>query len=226
MDLAMNLSPLILSLNEFKSIAHDKQVFDLQPERNKTISKQVADFWYSFSNMIPSLLAQSANELDRPSERETLLTIAAEENGEVDGIPHFKMFSNACSLIGIDPQLMHLKVLEDLMIFAQKSRNHQTLGLCFGLEVIANENISFLLKSLSNNSSEFELLSVSTFFEIHRSNEDTHIDMNFKNFQMFCITSEEKSNFMSGFDYALAFWKSFWFQATNVNIGCHEFISE
>ncbi len=218
-------SNLQMNLDQFNFIADEKRVFEKEINQNQETASNVANFWYSFSFLMPSLLVQAANNLERSNERETLLTIAREERGEVDGIPHFKMFSEACALVGLSPRLLDLTVLDDLMLYTLKSDNHKTLGLCFGLEVIANENIEYLFQSLISTPKDAKLLANTDFFRIHRLNEDTHIEMNFNNFKKYCLTAEDKESFMAGFNYALTFWKIFWFLATDDSRDEYELIS-
>lgn len=174
---------------------------------------------------MPSLLIQASNNIDVFHQRETLITIAKEERGDVDGVPHFKKFANACIQVGIFPKLLELDILEELMLFAMRSDNHKTLGLCFGLEVIANENIQYLFQNLRNDLLEEKTLSASDFFIIHRMNEDTHIELNFRNYKRYCLTLEDQSSFLIGFEYALDFWKNFWSQACALELEYNELIS-
>ncbi len=221
----LNLNNPVHDLKGFNNIADSKHIFISHLQNNLKVSNHVASYWYSFSHIMPSLLIQASNNIDVFHQRETLITIAKEERGDVDGVPHFEMFANACKEIGIFPKILELDILEELMLFAMRSDNHKTLGLCFGLEVIANENIQYLFQNLSNDLLEEKTLSASDFFKIHRMNEDTHIELNFRNYKRYCLTLEDQSCFMIGFEYALDFWKNFWSQACAVELEYNELIS-
>ena len=152
---------------------------------------------------MPDFLHHAAMQLAQKTCRRTLLTIAHEEKS------HAHLFKEACLFIHLRPRKTKLKHLEELWYFVSVNDSHAILGLCFGLEIIANENIEYLFQKLGAQSK----LNLTSFFMIHRVNEQAHIEMNYKNYKLFCHTPKEIQSFHFGFYYGLSFWQKFWDQA-------------
>lgn len=97
------------------------------------------------------------------------------------------------------------------------------MGICLGLEIIANENIQLLFDyRLKTDGSNFIELTQSEFFITHRVNEDEHILKSIENFKVFCKSKIDKEQFISGFNLAIEFWEKFWMKAsaTTINRVC------
>jgi hypothetical protein len=197
------------SLDDFFYIASQYHIFNRTKVTLET-ARHVADYWFTFSKAMPGLLVLAANNLRREEHKASLLKIAKEEAGEIDGIPHYQMFSSACRIIDVFPRNVEIECLNLLIDEVTTNFDSTILGICFGLEIIANENIQFLLTSLCISKNEYDLLDNSQFFTIHKQNEDEHIRLNYKNYEKYCNTYSERIQFETGFDYALQFWKSFW----------------
>jgi hypothetical protein len=139
-----------------------------------------------------------------------LISISNEEMG--DGkvkLIHSDLFRSACASVGIvideDCEVLALDILHRSI--EKKSTDSYLLGIHLGLEIIANENIKNLINAIDEN------ISQTPFFQIHLVNEDEHIQKCVNNFYEFCTTEYEKSDFMSGFELSVLFWKEFWKEA-------------
>lgn len=201
------------NLSVFIRNAHAYNIFQNQSSPNKRSADKVADYWYSFSQLMPTILRSAASNITTKEQRTSLLEISKEEDGEIEGTPHYIMFKESCEKAEINPQILDLKVLRDLMHFASLNFDATILGLCFGLEVIANENIDYLFNNICWKECHRADLEKTLFFKIHRVNEDRHISSNFENYSRYCQTEESKHQFDHGFEFALSFWKNFWAEA-------------
>ena len=178
----------------------------------------VSSGWYCFSTFMPWFLCKQASYVSSNEIRCSIIKIAFEELGEGDvNKIHAKDFLNSISQVGISdviPQkLQSIEWLKENL----KKDDFYILGLGLGLEIIANENIEHLLICLSRDSDEYEKLKETSFFKLHCTNEDKHIELSKENFSRFCKDIDSKRSFLQGCDVGINFWKKFWKEVTNVS---------
>lgn len=93
------------------------------------------------------------------------------------------------------------------------SGTSEVMGLCLGLELPANENISAILNAVGHSEEIRGKLLKTPFFRIHRVVEDEHIRLSVANFLHFCRSESEALKFMRAFDLGIVFWRDFWGEA-------------
>lgn len=170
--------------------------------------------WYEFSDFMPWFLSMAAASVSTNEMRQSLIQVAHEELGEGNKNQlHSEQFKKALSQAGIvfshcSFTSEHIDYLKEKLLTVKSE--YTVLGLCLGLEIIANENIESLIGKLSLTPKMSAALESSYFFKVHRVNEDQHIEYNIKNFLHFCSSEIEKEKFMQGFEEALDFWHQFW----------------
>ncbi len=195
------------------------KIFDKPLPPTKESAAILAEYWYEFSSVMPWFLCLAGAKVSTNEMRQSLIRVAHEELGEGDANNlHCEKFRGAVLSTGIDFELPNSdSIVIGLLKSSIKKANspHQVLGLCLGLEIIANENIDFLFRGLAFDSSAQTALEDSYFFKIHRVNEDSHIFYNVSNFLKFCSSSSEKKRFLVGFENALDFWRIFWMTYNN-----------
>ena len=197
--------------NNFVQIAKGKKIFPQSVFLFESECLVNANRWYSFSKVMPQILINCSKNIDFDQHKESFLQIAKEElGGDFTGIPHSTLFLNSCRNVGLELSVVNISELNDLLIYSQSKRNFSLLGLSFGLEIIANENIDFLLSSISIGESNKIKLRNTLFFQVHMQNEDEHIKATFDNFKNYCHSEEDKKSFEEGFLFGLNFWKKFW----------------
>jgi hypothetical protein len=172
--------------------------------------------------------------VDNDRTRQNIIQITWEELGS--GNPemlHSKLFLAAASLsknkeINWKKEILNsnldCKILLDQLYSDLENckTSYQILGMTLGMEIPANENIDCLFNSVCYDVSR-ETLENSSFFKIHRVNEDQHIAANIENFEIVCKTQKSKEEFIEGFTAAVTFWKFFWDEASsNLELNkCH-----
>jgi hypothetical protein len=184
--------------------------------RNIELARRSGKLWYEFSAFMPYFLTKAASQLDTNEQRAYITQVAYEELGYGDPEKmHYLDFEKALMAAGIDKSEageVSVAVLLDGLkeCLLHKTDDAGVLGMCLGLEIIANENIDSLFESLAYNEEARKSLSQSIFFKIHRVNEDDHIALNVANFIRFCDTEEKRNSFIYGFKESTAFWQKYW----------------
>jgi hypothetical protein len=169
--------------------------------------------WYEFSKLIPKLLAKLALRTESEYAFSRLISISNEEmgNGNIKSV-HSDLFREACLEYSIKTNesinIKSFEVFKDIQ--SNKFTDSYILGLHLGLEIIANENVEQLIKTLgqSNNNK----IALTKFFTIHLVNEDEHIEKCVHNYKR-CKTLDQKSEFMEGFNLSISFWIKYWNEA-------------
>jgi hypothetical protein len=204
------------NLDYFMRRADSFQVFtNLPKSSDRHLGQSVFNHWLEFSRFMPSFLTSAASLMKDPRMSFSLVQIVWEEMGEGDEqMIHADLFMKAGQKVELNISKTDTSFLDTLKLKGNESQ-YYILGLAFGLEVIANENIAYLYKCLSWNEKSATVLKSDYFFQTHFINEDNHIDLNFKNFSKFCLDSEPE--FIRGFDHALEFWLVFWKLACSTN---------
>ncbi|MBG58927.1 MAG: hypothetical protein CMJ16_00565 [Peredibacter sp.] len=169
----------------------------------------VADGWFTFSSFMPNLLIEVSMKLKSNIKKKRILKIALEELGEGEKFSHDVLFLNSCKKIHYTPKIIDLRSLSKLKRSASMMiDDRELLGLSFGMEFTAIENIEFLFQKLSYG--EEEDLRNTRFFQIHFANEEEHIAENYKNLENYIQSNDDFSVFYRGVKVGMAFWKEFW----------------
>ena len=169
----------------------------------------VADGWFTFSSFMPNLLIELSMKIKSNPKKKRILKIALEELGEGEKSSHDVLFQNSCKEISYIPKVVHLRSLNGLKRSASAMNDErELLGLSFGMEFTAIENIEFLFEKLSNGKKE--ALRNTRFFQIHFENEEEHIAENYKNLEYYIKSNDDFSVFCRGVKVGMEFWKEFW----------------
>lgn len=202
-------------IENFNTLFNIDDIFGENQNLSKNSSLSLANiagsFWYRFSDYMPKFLATSGSQFKSNEERLCAIQIAFEELGEgnKDHI-HAEAFKKTCEKAGIfigDLECQSINILDSFLESLPSDK--KKLGIGLGLEIIANENIETLFNYLSYDEKSKNLLGKSYFFKTHFINEDEHIRENAQNF-LFCISKEDKADFLIGFKEGIRFWQSFW----------------
>lgn len=195
------------------------KIFEKPLAATKESAAILAEYWYEFSSVMPWFLCLAGTKVSTNEMRQSLIRVAFEELGEGKATDlHCEKFREAVLSTGVDFERRDSDsvVIGLLKTFINEASSpYQVLGLCLGLEIIANENIDFLFRGLAFDAKARTALEDSYFFKIHRVNEDNHIFYNVSNFLKFCSSNAQKKEFLAGFDNALDFWRIFWMTFKN-----------
>ena len=175
--------------------------------------------WFCFSAFIPEFLERIANEIDSPEVKGRILEIVCEEKGKDLSHSHSELFKQAMELHGYKIELINSRAIKHLISEFENSINYFdresfSIGVSFGLEIIAEENIDYLLSNTSESSFHYKKNRESLFFKIHLVNEAEHIAKCIENIQV--VSQENKESLKAGIKLSLLFWKSFWEEALDV----------
>lgn len=204
---------------ETSSLFEMAKSFDIFSSEKAYTPQVVSSAWYTFSKYMPTFLLEMAGSLSTNELKVNMAGIAYEELGFGNTKKiHERLFFNACKEIDLNPEDMFLKSLEWLKLTKSTlSSDQEVLGLSLGMEIIANENIAFLVQGLSPSDSSRKKLSKTEFFVIHFENEQEHIDKNIQSFKDFISTNAEEEKFLYGLSVGLNFWKNFWEEISDDN---------
>jgi hypothetical protein len=185
-------------------------------------AQKIAAVWYDFTCFVPTFLSKAVTLTQDPEWQHHLIQIAYEElGGRYKKNIHSTMYIEAIHRIGlrIDPK-GHTEVQSTLDILdsaLEKTRSQQgILGLLLSFEIIALENIEALFNGLSYEEEHATSLSKSRFFLVHRKDEAEHIRHSIANFIRFCVTDQDRSDFIESFDAGIDYWKTFWDMVSNL----------
>jgi len=199
-------------VNRIELIEDDCRVLNIYSLEQSMNLEQVANGWYSFSHLMPSILLKLGYRISDNAKKHSIVKIAYEELGEGIGSSHDQLFYESCRYLKLSPKIIPLDSIEWLKQKSDEIVNDpEILGFCFGLEFTAVENIDLLFHSLlSNDKTKNEQLSLTPFFKIHFTNEADHIAANIKNLNEFINTDNDFKFFRKGCQNGLMFWKQFW----------------
>lgn len=187
--------------------------FNLKNDDAK-LRARCASCWEKFSNDMPTFLAKAASRLDDHRAKAAIVTTAWEELGEGDDRQnHAILFERAVNKSNIDPAVLdkeRKQVSPPLPSGLALSSDRQIFGICVGLEIPANENISTLFNALCGVDGDHETIRNTQFFKIHFVNEDRHIAEGIGNAIRIYNVSTDDFEFMSGFRQASRFWRDYW----------------
>lgn len=194
--------------------------------RSQIAAETMAVAWYDFTRYVPTFITKAVAQTDDPERQHHLIQIAYDELGGNDkDYIHSKLFLEAIDQAGIELMASSsassiketLKVLDETLV-GTKSQ-YGIVGLLLSFEIIAEENIETLFKSLCYDDKSEKVLAFSPFFKIHRADETEHIRHSIANFLRFCKTERDREEFRISFDQGIDFWHRFWDQCARlVNI--------
>jgi len=110
-------------------------------------SKEVASDWLNFSHFMPSFLNLLSRYTFDSHFKKSLLNIMNEEEGFLDGEPHYILFQRAINEIGLNIQISERKIVRNLengfldLIKNVNDKEAFVLGVNYGLEITAEDNI-------------------------------------------------------------------------------------
>lgn len=196
-------------------------IFGYSASPSAEIAHRTSSLWYQFSSFVPAFFDCLLRYIEEPTIRERISHIIFEELGEGSvEANHANLFRLAVNRAGgvLDENYMAVAVKNfstATMKSIQDSNDSEAfaVGLAYGLEIIAEENIFFLLKYSSQNDQSLESLKRSAFFIIHLQNETEHIRKCEENFEILKRKRNCEQEFLIGVDMSLTFWKEFWREA-------------
>lgn len=208
------------------SIAHITNYSTIFPPHSFKVGlsgpEKMADYWYNFSMFVPTFLSEISLYILNYDSKERINGIIQEENGEGNpGLNHATLYKEALSQIGIIARKKEIKAITLFLknfrqiIQEQEDKEAFAIGVSFGLEIIAEDNISYLLKYSSPSDSDMSYLKNTLFFKIHLQNEIEHINSCIRNLET--LKKEGRTAcFYKGHDLSIQFWTNFWREVGNV----------
>lgn len=179
---------------------------------------RISQYWYQFSDVIPSVLCDSATLMPNNEMRHYVIQTAYEELGMRDVREiHSRLFKETCEAVGLAPSEMPFRSeeLREILNWLEERPKalqsaHAILGFILGLEIPAVENIKGLLYCLAYTQDTYEKLTSSHFFDLHIKLEPEHVRLTVSNFLRFCPEAHQQGEFQRGFDQGVRFWTLFW----------------
>ena len=188
--------------------------------RSKTKAAVIGTFWHHFSSLAPKVMSIASAQVSNNLMRHYIVQIIFEELGSRNHrLIHPDLFLDCLQQIGITDHDRINLISKNLSkfpfeylktIMTNASTDGMSLGILLDLEIDAEENIQTLFDALSYDEESSELVEKSSFFRIHKIAEKEHIRLNVANFLRFCPSEESKSEFLSGFNQAVHFWRLYW----------------
>lgn len=176
--------------------------------------------WYEFSAFSVWYLCQSSASLSDNLKRHYIVQFAFEELGMRDHEEiHCELFRQAAVSAEVSEQhfdtLLGSDEIENLFSWLRGrllgyENDASIIGLNLGMEFPAEENISTVQTSLSENKEIAEIVANSRFFKVHNVIEAEHIRAGIANFLRFCPDDKAKRLCLEGFDDGILFWKRYW----------------
>ena len=222
--------PVLMWTRKFKNRAIIPQIFQGINEKLQTPSKLnsliAGTMWHLFSSRVIKLMCVCAGKLSNNEIRHYVIQPIFEELGKRNHrMIHPDIFLDCLDDLDIDQKqraslyISHssklpLNWLEERINSANSDA--EILGIMLGLEINAEENILTLSKALSYDPSSKEIVHKSKFFRIHFVAEQEHIRLNVANFLRFCPSSQNKQDFLKGFDTSISFWRTYWNEVTRM----------
>lgn len=193
------------------------ETFSLDFESSTTNANIVAIAWHQFSEFMPYFLCQACALLSSNEKRHFAIQTAFEELGmrNVNKI-HHNMFWDAAKSANCAEDVIkyftsiktHLSWLKFLLLKAKN--DSYVLGILMGLEGPAEENIELIFNSLAHDEPSKKILASHEFFVVHRQVEVEHVRLTVANFLRFCEKTDDRKDFINGFDDGIEFWNRFW----------------
>jgi hypothetical protein len=198
-----------------------RKIFNFEKPISFEIAHNGANSWYEFSNFVPEFLQFLMPQISNEPIRERISSIVYEELGEGNrDLKHSILYKQALNEIGItindettNSSLLNYQNKIAQILLDNNDPEALSVGLAYGLEIIAEENIQYLLKYSSFNHYSHELLSKSIFFKIHLQNEIEHIRKGEENLKTLLQDGQREIAFQYGVNLSLEFWKEFWLEA-------------
>jgi hypothetical protein len=196
-------------------------IFSTKVGQSSQTARNVSSSWYQFSKFVPLFLKEIIRYVNEDQAISRIKSIIEEELGcEKDGYKnHAELYRLALLEVGIvieEERVSSIpKFWDDFQtaISLVDDKEAFSIGVSFGLEIIAEENIIQLLKYSSPTINCYEKLKESSFFVIHLKNEKEHIEKSIKNARLIIADSERSKAFQIGMNLSLCFWKEFWKEA-------------
>lgn len=212
----------LLVREEFLDKSTALGIFRHDLQEKKELAFNVGNSWITFSKFIPDFFSQIVEEIENVTIKERINHIIAEElgNDNQDLSSHSELYRQSLATIGIivdQKELKSIQFLQEQFILKEhKDRESFAVGVCFGLEIIAEQNIDYLLKYSCVSSEDINSLRKTLFFKIHLVNEIEHINKCFENYHLVARDTNSHRSFHEGCNLSLEFWKFFWDEATYV----------
>lgn len=201
---------------ELQSLQKDLGIFNNTNLKSMSDCNRVAICWYNFSSFIPGFLTKISQVISQNDIKQRILQIVAEENGEGLAFSHSELFKIAMTQSGLTVESVKIRSIckfENAFnhLLHQETSEAFAVGVSFGLEIIAEENINYLLENTSYSDECFKAHAESLFFKIHLVNEIEHIEKCYLNVN--AIEREDFDSLFAGITLSLNFWKEFWQEA-------------
>ncbi len=180
--------------------------------------------WSNFTAYVPKLLCGLASKAKSNLLRHYLIQTAFEElGGRNHKLIHCGLFDEAGSIIGFDFRSSAKNIHQESLVKLANILNHnlsdsEIIGVTLGLEFPANLNISTLIESIAHTPLLQARLLKTPFFQIHTLIEDEHIRLSVANLLRFCTRPNELDKALVRFDEAIAFWRLFWRESSEIVI--------
>ena len=205
-------------INEFRDMISYCQIFNDQPKGCKEQAQNVSNAWYSFSRFIPGFLSELKTKINNDEIVQRIGEIIFEELGSGnENMNHAKLFYFSQVKLNRRPRELGFKCIQnlknELSNLSDDSSGAYFVGISFGLEIIAEENISYLLSLTSTDEKEYQQLVQSAFFKIHFINEIDHINKCYDNYKLISGNPSDEESFYAGMNTSLNFWINFWQEA-------------
>ena len=211
-----------MDMSEFMKRIEGRNIFPHNVERCNEVAQNVINCWYTFSDFIPNFLESLNKNIINPDIKERVNEIIFEERGEGNYLNrHSRLFSLSFEKMNkkvLKIDLESIPFLENEFCRFQGDQRAEafSVGVSFGLEIIAEENIEYLLNYCSSSEKEVGNLSETNFFKIHRVNEVEHISKCFENYANISSDNLNREAFFEGANLSLLFWEKFWNEAVYV----------
>lgn len=196
--------------------------FDYQFNQSPKLASKVASSWYEFSNFVPVFLKELVTHISNRKICQRIEEIILEETGDGHLLQnHAQLYKSAMFENMIDLKIIktnsislfqknYKDKIEDVLV-----KESFCVGVSYGLEIIAEQNIKYLLYYSAQDKTSYAKLEKTLFFQIHLENEIEHINKCMQNKGI--VTQDEKSkrSFDEGVKISLEFWNHFWKEALN-----------
>lgn len=198
-------------------LSNPKNIFEKiwnHPNYSTPISANIVGTrWLDFSNFMSWFLCRAAANVGTNHNRRYLSQVAFEELGMgLSEGAHVDKFLQCLRIAKVKLTDQIEAPVEILRTALVKSENNDDyiLGMYFGLEIIAIENIETLFRSLAYNITLKDELEHTDYFKTHRIHPFKHIEHCLNHLSHFSPTAETRIKFLEGFHESIRFWKEFW----------------
>ncbi len=181
---------------------------------------KTASLWWQFSSYIPQLLLKMKKKAKKKEVKDHFDNFYQEELTYKHAFyPHGELFLHSLNIVHITPfpknHLLYSIGEKNLLFLSDEIDKSTTdsylIGLHFGLERYAYENLELLLNHLSNHQDKIrQQLMKTPFFKEHLNNEKNHIQSCLTLKQRFCTRGEDYIQEQMGENHSYHFWRNFW----------------